>query len=269
MKKTSSGSSPQQHPHLDHLAKIGLLIDRTGKGYSRAVRKEASAELLRYRDEGLIIQQNRKKTMSDKPMTMSGQCQFESPGSHSRCMSGYRERTCSCPCHDEPKGFSGQGIIFAVIDDREEIRPGKVTTIDVIADAIEAALDAGHETSEEIARYLTTSAFQHIKDRRVRFNSVLKAGDTVGAQIVRKLINSYDELCVLAAKERSAVKKATLEAEAQGFAEAISVIMSPFSAEDADDPTLVNWEEVDRMTGMFEKERREIRAAVEKAEKRR
>jgi len=244
--------------HQDHLFKVGLLLARSGKLYPPAVRKEAAAELLRYRDEGLIIQKQKEDQMG-KPMTKSGHCQFESPGSHAQC-NGQR---CDCECHDEPKAFSGQGILFAVIDDREKMRVGKVTTIDIIADAIEAALDAGHETSEEIARYLTTSAFQHIPDKRVRFNSVLKAGDTVGAQITRKLVNSYDELVVLA-DEAKGTEKATLQAEAQGFAEAVQVVLNPFSVEDANDPQLVSWDEVDNLTDLFEKERRAIRAARSK-----
>lgn len=193
-------------------------------------------------------------------MTVSGYCAFNSPGSHAMCQTA----DCTCECHKEQKAFSGQGILFAVIDDREQMRVGKVTTIDIIADAIEAALDAGHETSEAIARYLTTSAFHHIPDKRVRFNSILKAGDSVGAQIVRKLYNSYNELASMADDERSAAAKATLKAEAQGFAEAIQVVMSPFSAEDPSNPQLVNWDEVDHMTETFEKEQRAIRAERKK-----
>ena len=197
-----------------------------------------------------------------KPMTKSGFCQHESPGSHAMCPN--TRHRCDCECHQEQKAFSGRGILFAVIDDRESMRMGKTTTVTVIADAIEAALDEGHETSEEIARYITTSAFQHIPDKRVRFNSVLKAGDTVGAQLVRKLYNSYNELMETAEKERKPAAKASLEAEATGFAEAIQIILNPFSVEDANDPTLISWDEVDRLTDLYEKEQREIRAARKK-----
>lgn len=159
----------------------------------------------------------------------------------------------------EPETYAGQGIIFAVIDDREAMRTGKVTTIDVITDAIEAALDAGHETSEDIARYLTTSAFQHVTDKRVRFNSVLKAGDAVGAQMLRKLYNAYNELCVLADEEEDVAKKKDIRAEATGFAEALNIVLSPFSVEFPDDPRLVDWDELDRITAAFEKEQRIVR----------
>lgn len=253
MSTAASGS----HPHQDHLFKIGVLIGRSQKPYPKATRDEAADELKRYRQEGLTRQEERKM---GRGMTKSGHCQFDSPGSHSHC-SGLR---CDCECHKEQKAFSGQGILFAVIDDREEMRLGRTTTISVIADAIEAALDAGHETSDEIARYLTTSAFQHIPDKRVRFNSILKAGDTVGAQLVRKLFNSYNELMDTAAGEKNASARAALEAEATGFAEAVQIILNPFSVEDDNDPTLVKWEEVDRLTELYEKEQRGIRAARNK-----
>lgn len=159
----------------------------------------------------------------------------------------------------EPEAFTGQGIMFVVVENREEMPEGRSTTIDVIADGIEAALDAGHETSEEIARYLTTSAFQHIPDKRIRFNSVLKAGDAVGAQMLRKLYNAYNELESMADEEEDAKKKTTIRDEARGFAEALQVVLSPFSCEDESDPRLVNWDEVDRITETFIKEQRFVR----------
>lgn len=254
MKKTARSAKPGQHRHQDHLFKIGVLDARSrDKRLSRATRKEALQELDRYWDEGLTIQKFKESNMG---MTKSGHCAFESPGSHSRC----NGKSCDCECHDEPRQFSGRGILFAVIDDREEMRPGKITTVEVITEAIEAALDAGKETSEDIARYLTTSAFQHIQDKRVRFNSVLKAGDIVGAHLVRKLYNSYDELMDTADKSKSPKDKEALTNEARGFAEAIQIILSPFSVEDAEDVTLVNWDEVDHLTETFEKDRKVIRA---------
>lgn len=257
--KTSSVSRDSGKRHADHLFKIGVLHTRSARPYPKATRIEAARELDRYWDQGLIIQKERD-SMVGKPMTMSGFCAFESPGSHATCPGG----RCTCPCHQEPKTFAGQGILFAIIDDREKLRKGRTTTIDVVADAIEAALDAGHETSEEIARYLTTSAFQHEPDRRVRFNSVLKAGDTVGAHLVRKLMNSYNELMDTAEGEKNAATRAALESEALGFAEAIQIVLNPFSVEDPEDPTLVNWDEVDHITEVFTKEQRGIRAVRKK-----
>lgn len=231
--------SVSNHPHLAHLHTIGVLA---GLARHPATRAEALNELERYRAE----------TLRRQPVDMSGHCQFESPGSHARCTSS----TCTCDCHEEQTRFSGQGIIFAVIDDREELRVGKTTTIDVIADAIDDALEAGHDDPEAIARYLTTSAFNHIGDKRVRFNSILKAGDMVGAQITKKLYSAYRELADLAASEKNVAKRANIEAEARGFAEAITVAITPFSVEDSTDPSLVNWDEVDRLTETFIKEQK-------------
>lgn len=223
MKNTSASN-----PHFDHLFKISVLHDRRA---DPATRDEAEAELLRYHNAGLIIQEYGREK---EQMTKQTRAQ-------------------------EPKTFSGQGIIFAVIDDREAMRTGRVTTIDVIAEAIEGALDAGHEDSASIARYLTTSSFQHIEDKRIRFNSILVAGDAVGAQITRKLYNAYNELAQLAEDEVDPQKKADIRNEATGFAEALNVVFSPFSTEDPEDPRLVNWDEVDRITTSFEKEQRLVR----------
>ena len=211
---------------------VGVLYSRSkNRRFPKATRAEATAELLRYRDAGLILQKYGKEKTVAKTRA--------------------HEKT--------PDTFAGQGIIFAVIDNREEMREGRPTTIDIIADGIEAALDAGHEDSEAIARFLTTSAFQHVTDKRVRFNSILKAGDAVGAQMLRKLYNAYDELCVLADEEEDPARKKDIKAEATGFAEALNVVLSPFSCEDPADPRLVNWEEVDRITEAFEKEQRFVR----------
>ncbi len=223
-------SSRKADPHLGHLHTIGVLVSLAE---GEATHNEAARELARYRDQGLILQKFGKEQQMAK-----------------------KTRAHSTP---EPTVFTGQGIIFAVVDDREKMPSGNHTTIDSIADGIEAALDAGHETSEDIARYLTTSAFQHIPDKRVRFNSVLKAGDVVGAQITRKLYNAYNELAELAEEETDVHRKKEILAEASGFAEALTVVLSPFSCEDPADPRLVSWEEVDRITAAFEKEQRFVR----------
>jgi hypothetical protein len=214
-------TSTSADPHLDHLLKIGELSKRGD-----------SAELLRYRDEGLIIQKFGKEQAVGK-----------------------KTRAHSAP---QPETFTGQGILFAVIDNREEMDRG-ATTVDTIADAIEAALDEGHEDSESIARFLTTSAFQHVTDKRVRFNSVLKASDSVGAQMTRKLLNAYNELAALAEEEDDPQQKKLIAAEATGFAEALNVVLSPFSCEDPKDPRLVSWDDIDRITEAFEKEQRFVR----------
>lgn len=224
-------SSSTADPALGHLHTIGVLLARSR---AKATRAEAEHELAQYRDRGLILQKFGKEHTVAKKSSRS-------------------------QAKPDPTVFTGQGIIFAVVDDRESMREGNPSTIDVIADAIEAALDAGHETSEDIARHLTTSTFQHLPDKRVRFNSVLKAGDVVGAQITRKLYNSYNDLAALADEEDDPKKKAEIRAEARGFAEALNVVLSPFSCEDPSDPRLVDWDEVDRITDAFEKEQRAVR----------
>lgn len=223
--------SSETHPHLNHLLTVQVLSQLAR---SPRTRDEAEQELAVLRDRGLIIQNYGKE---EARMTKATRAKAK----------------------PDPRVFTGQGIIFAVVDDREAMGTGRVTTIDIITEAIEAALDAGYETSEEIARYLTTSAFQHIPDKRVRFNSVLKAGDVVGAQILRKLYNSYNELAQLAEDEQDPAKKREIGSEATGFAEALTIVLSPFSSEDPEDPRLVNWDEVDRMTAAFEKEQRYVR----------
>ena len=54
-------------------------------------------------------------------------------------------------------------------------------------------------------------------------------------------------------------EKKAIRDEARGFAEAIQVVISPFSIEDKNDPRLVDWDEVDHMTELFEKEQRLVR----------
>lgn len=226
---TSTPSSPD--PHLDHLLTVCHLA---GRAQWQATRAESLTELARYHDEGLALEKYGKEATVAK-------------------------KTKQTRAHEAEQTFSGQGILFAVIDDREAMGTGRVSTVDVIAEAIEKALDAGHEDSESIARFLTTSAFQHVADKRVRFNSVLKAGDVVGAQIVSKLHNAYNELSELADEEEDPVAKAKIRNEATGFAEALNVVMSPFTCEDDTDPRLVNWDEIDRITELFEKEQRHVR----------
>lgn len=232
MKKNARSAKVQQDPHFGHLHTIGVLTQRTKR---KATRKEAQQELARYHDQGLGLQKHGRTNIMAK-----------------------KTRAHSTP---DPRTFTGQGILFAVVDDRDEMGPSGASTIDVIADAIEKALDAGHEDSASIARYITTSSFKHVPDKRVRFNSVLKAGDEVGAQITRKLYNAYNELAAMAQEEEDPQKKAIIKAEASGFAEALNVVISPFSCEDPADPRLVNWDEVDRITALFEKEQRLVRQA--------
>jgi hypothetical protein len=223
---------PSEHAEYhDHALTISVLL-RMLK--DPATRVEAERELRRYHDEGLILG-TKEEQMARRP-----------------------PRTPKVPPPADPTTFTGQGILFAVVADREGMGSGTTSTIDVIAQGIEKALDAGYETSDEIARFLTTSAFQHVPDKRVRFNSVLKAGDSVGAQMLRKLYNGYTDLIRLALDTEDAKVKSSIMEEARGFAEALTIVLSPFSVELPGDPRLVDWDEVDRLTAAFEKEQRYI-----------
>jgi hypothetical protein len=228
---------PSEHAGYHNHALIIKALLRLHK--DPATRKEAERELRRYHDEGLILG-TKEEQMARRP-----------------------PRTPKVPPPVDATVFTGQGIVFAVMDDREKLsagssRKGRVSTVDVMAEAIEKALDAGYETSDEIARFLTTHAFHHVPDKRVRFNSVLKAGDAVGAQMLRKLYNGYNDLIRLALDTEDAKVKASIMEEARGYAEALTIVLSPFSVEDPADPRLVNWDEVDRLTASFEKEQRYV-----------
>lgn len=230
---------PLHHPHLDHLFKVGVLYNlSTNPKMPGIVRAEAQHELDRYRAEGieLLTRRQEKEIMAKKKKVEEPQVKDEAT-----------------------RMYSGRGVIFCVADDREAMGIG-ASTVDVIAGAIEDALDNGHEDSEAIARWITTSSFNYEPDKRVRFNSLLKAGDAIGAQITRKLYNTYNELAEAAADpDLSAAEKKIAKAEATGFAEAISIVLSPFSCEDPEDARLVNWEMVDHITTLFETEQRAVR----------
>lgn len=228
-----------QHPHFDHLLKVGMLhkLSRNPKAHKR-VRSEARKELAWYRAQGQQILDNRQEhTVAKK-----------------------KEPEVDVSTH-ATRVYSGRGVLFCVADDRESLGSDG-TTVGVIAAAIEDALDNGQEDSEAIARWLVTSSFSYEPDKRVRFNSLLRAGDAVGAQMTRKLYNAYNELVEMAADEElDPTDRKLAKAEATGFAEAISVVTSPFSCEDPENAHLVNWDMVDHVTALFEKEQIQVRRA--------
>lgn len=159
---------------------------------------------------------------------------------------------------EDRRVFSGRGVLFAVADDREGMSGH--TSVEVIAAAIDEALDNGHEDPESIAHWLVTSSFNHEPSKRVRYNSLLRAGDAVGAQMTRKMYNTYNELAEMASDpDLTASEKREAKAEATGFAEAMSIMLSPFSCEDDKDPRVVDWEMVDHITELFETEQRNVR----------
>lgn len=233
------------HPHLDHLLKVGILhkLSHTAD-MSPTVRTEASNELDRYRAEGqeLLNKRQEAKYMARKKKEVPTK---KDPWNTD---------------HEDPdrRVFSGRGIMFAVADDRSNMNG--TSSIDVIAAAIDEALDNGHDDPEAIARWLVTHSFNHEPSKRVRYNSLLKAGDAVGAQMSRKFYNAYNELAEMAADpDLTPSEKAVAKAEATGFAEAVSIVFSPFSCEDEESPHMVDWDMVDHITELFEAEQRHVR----------
>lgn len=152
--------------------------------------------------------------------------------------------------------YAGKGIIFAVYDWYHDKFHGPKSTITLVADAIEEALDHGHDDPDSIARYLLTTTYQHLPDRQSRFNSILKAGNAVGARIIPKLHNAYEDLCKLS-REGTKKERELAAAEARGFAEAITIMYSPFSVEDENDKNQVNWDEVDSLTDLMQDQHEE------------
>lgn len=232
--------SDNMHPHLDHLLKVGILHKMAhNTKMPKQVRREARDELARYRTEGqeLLKQRQEARYMPKKKAKPEPEVDYTEP---------------------ERRVFGGRGILFAVAEDRSEMDGS--TTIDVLAEAIDEALDNGHEDPDAIARWLVTSSFNHEPDKRVRYNSLLRAGDAVGAQMTRKLYNAYNELAEMVSDpELTPSEKAIAKAEATGFAEALSVVLSPFSCEDPSDPRQVDWDVVDHITTLFETEQRHVR----------
>lgn len=210
---------------FDHSLKIGVLYGLIADPRTpAAARDEYQHEINRYKDEGLALKEYWKdNNMAKRPSKDTG-----------------------------PATFVGRGILFTVYDQSRDAFPGPTSTIEILARAIDEALDAGHEDSDSIARYLTTTTFQHIPDRSVRFNSVLKAGDVVGARLTTKMHNAYDDLRYMASKAETKKEREAAEAEARGFAEAMSLVYSPFSCEDEDDPRQVDWDMIDHLTTLHE-----------------
>lgn len=160
-----------------------------------------------------------------------------------------------------PAKFSGRGVMFTVYDHSRDYFPGVRSTPAIIAKAIEEALDAGYDDPTTIARYLVTTTFPHTTDRVAKFNSVLKAGDVVGANITTKLFNGYADLRKMARNAEDVGAQTYFEAEARGFAEAITIILSPFSVEHEDNRKEIDWDEVDHLTDLMEEQQEEARKA--------
>lgn len=252
MKSSIRDRIPSPPPHIkdkyhrglefDHSLKIGALYAMYNSYGSivwpEPARQEAYREIMRYRDEGLAVQEYSHIVIQErKEMTK-------------RKKSSKRA---------EPLVFSGQGILFTVFDHSKESLPGPSSTVKIIENAIDDALDSGHEDSEAIARFLTSHAFKHVDDRKARFNSLLKAGDAVGARLTQKMFNAYDDLLRNVKYAEDEEEADLAYAEARGFAEAMTIMFSPFAIEDEDDARRVDWDTVDHLTTLMEEQREEAK----------
>lgn len=153
------------------------------------------------------------------------------------------------PDHTPPV-YGGRGILFTVYQAREDVFPPGATTKQVIATAIQEALDQGMATSEQVAQYLVTSTFPMVENRAERFNAVLKAGSVVGSNTTFKLHNSYEDLLGAALRSDTDESEQVALAEARGFMEAMTIMYNPIQVEDPTNPHYVDWDQVDRLTDM-------------------
>lgn len=153
------------------------------------------------------------------------------------------------PDHTPPV-YGGRGILFTVYQAREDVFPPGATAKQVIATAIQEALDQGMATSEQVAQYLVTSTFPMVENRAERFNAVLKAGSVVGSNTTFKLHNSYEDLLGSALRSDTAESEQVALAEARGFMEAMTIMYNPIQVEDPTNPHYVDWDQVDRLTDM-------------------
>lgn len=153
------------------------------------------------------------------------------------------------PDHTPPV-YGGRGILFTVYQAREDVFPHGASTKQVVAAAIQEALDQGMVTSEQVAQYLVTSTFPMVEDRAERFNAVLKAGSVVGSNTTFKLHNSYEDLIGIALESDTAESEQVALAEARGFMEAMTIMYNPIQVEDPTNPHYVDWDQVDHLTDM-------------------
>lgn len=218
---------PDMDNAYDHTLKIQFLWDVVNDYLAdQDVIDEAFQEISRYKDQGMLLQELEKEgKLTTKKITGS---------------------------KTKPTTYSGKGILFTIFNKDRQFFPGPKSTVEIMARAIDEALDNGCEDSKDIARYLTTHSFQHVEDKTVRFNSVLKAGDAVGAKITSKLFNAYSDLKKMARTSETDEERDLAEAEAQGFLEAIAIVMSPFSCESPTNSREVDWEMVDHVASLYE-----------------
>lgn len=134
-----------------------------------------------------------------------------------------------------------KGLLFVSTYDEEQ-RPSGMTSTDILAAAFQEAREFGCKTDKEVASYITTTTFRHVKGRAHRFNSVLTANDLLGAHIVEKLWNSIGD--VYSVLDKSLNRTYTLGL-LHGMVAATEIVLSPFEVERGH--TTVSWRELKRL----------------------
>lgn len=144
--------------------------------------------------------------------------------------------------------YEGRGILFAVISNDE--MTGSKTTAKVLSEAIACGLEAGFDTPEKLSRFLLTTSFNHVSDKRVRYNLLFQAGDRLGARLIEKLHNSYSDLALKITKAEKKDKKLA-QRQALGFAQAMAIILNPIECENTTNPSFVVWQKVNQLAQEF------------------
>lgn len=145
--------------------------------------------------------------------------------------------------------FYRKGVLYAVICNDEDKEYGLSST-DIVAESIDEALKNGLSSPREIAHHLVTSSFKHVKNRTVQFNSLLKAGESVGANIPQKLGDAILEaikssLLSLDKADKEDFKiKSTI---AVGMIMAQCIVLNPFSFGKEDDSNRIDLNRVKKM----------------------
>lgn len=145
--------------------------------------------------------------------------------------------------------FYRKGVLYAVIYNDEDKEYGLSST-DIVAESIDEALKNGLSSPKEIAHHLVTSSFKHVKNRAVQFNSLLKAGESVGANIPQKLGDAILEvarssLLSLYEGDKGAFK--IKGAIAVGMIMSQCIVLNPFSFNKEDDSNRIDLNRVKKM----------------------
>lgn len=148
--------------------------------------------------------------------------------------------------------YAGRGVMFTVFDTNEDIVEGPHSAPGIIAQAIHETGLLDSDESLALARHLTTSTFPQVTDRTARFNSVLKAGDVVGARLIPKLMKGLELLYSLQANAGTMYTYQLFQARTAGFAEAVAILTHPFAVESEEGSIEIDWCAVQHYTHLLQ-----------------